>query len=119
MFGTDTWKKLTLPQRLLLWSLAEKSHWVAPEYAPRKKLIELGLIEQTMMYPSSPWRLTPEGWCTLQPWLWQVPRGWAFRAHKEDRACFVEATDLSGARTECHAGTFAVALEELGLTIPK
>lgn len=112
MSGADTWKKLTEPQRLLLWSLAEHSHAVVSNYAPRKKLEALGLIEgKGLVYSRTP-TPTPAGWCALQPMFWKVPEGWLFRAYKEGEKRVVEASRPKE-RHWTHAGCFERACDML------
>lgn len=108
------WKKLTEPQRLLLWSLAEYPHAVVSYYAPRKKLEALGLIAVTrvgdVLYAP-----TPAGWCALQPVFWKVPAGWTFRAHKEgdERVVEVSRPALPKAHHEVSAARFQGACDLL------
>jgi len=117
MSGADTWKKLTEPQRLLLWSLAEHLSVIASNYAPRKKLEALGLIERKGN-ANAP---TPAGWCALQPVFWKVPAGWTFRAHKEGEKRVVEVSRpaLPKAHHEVSADRFQDACDALKALLVK
>lgn len=110
--NVERWKKLTLPQRQLLWAAAERPHYVVERYSPRQRLASLELIEVQNGYTN----LTPLGWVTLQP-TWPVPRGWSFRASKVDGVCCVEVSHEDGRLIERRAEVFRKTLEALKLAL--
>lgn len=106
--NAERWRKLSLPQRQLLWTAAERAHYVVDYYLPRRRLLALGLIEAQNNYVSP----TPLGWVTLQP-AWPLPPGWSFRASKTDGVCCVELSHEDGRHLERHGENFRKALESL------
>jgi hypothetical protein len=108
LLNAARWKQLTLPQRELMWELADRARYVASYYKPRPRLEQLELIQLERGVTS----LTPLGWVTLQP-SWPMPKGWEFRASKEYGLCCVTATHEDGRILENKSENFRLALQVL------